>query len=262
LALLVRVSTHTPLQRTSPEGQAHVPFMHVVPLTQAFPHAPQLVLLDLRSTHALLHAVSPVPQLVAQTPLLHKGVAPPQRVPQAPQFWGSALTSAHVPAQSRVPAGQTHLPPLQSCEALHAFVHEPQCRSSVAVSTQALEQLVSPDSQLDAQTPRLQTCPVHALPQPPQWLGSLAGSTHRSLQRMSRSPHPKPGGRGVAPSPRSPSGEASPTPRTFTSEDPPQLGPANPTTAAVTKAIVLRRMASPSRNMLGSSGRRKGAPLA
>jgi hypothetical protein len=95
-------------------------------LVHVVPQAPQLAESDFSSTHAPLQAESPLAQVAAHAPLLHTGVAPVHGVPQAPQLPGSLVASTHVPPQSFVPAGQTHLPPLHSCEAPQAVPHAPQ----------------------------------------------------------------------------------------------------------------------------------------
>ena len=49
--LLTLVLTQSPAQRFVPGGQAQVPFWHVLPLTHALPHVPQLAESDVVSTH-------------------------------------------------------------------------------------------------------------------------------------------------------------------------------------------------------------------
>lgn len=58
-AVLVSVSTQTPLQSVPPPGQPHVPDTHDEPAGQVFPHAPQFEGSELVLMHAPSHA--PVP---------------------------------------------------------------------------------------------------------------------------------------------------------------------------------------------------------
>jgi hypothetical protein len=88
-----------------------------------------------------------------------------------------------VPAQSNRPVPQLtlQLPPVQTAPPVHALVHWPQLRLSVAVLVQTPLQSASPAGQ--AQLPPVQLWPtLHAVPQAPQFVGSVFSSTHRPPQ--------------------------------------------------------------------------------
>ncbi len=78
LFTLVVVSTHVVQSVGVAAGQpdTHVELTHAgVPPLHAVPHAPQLFLSDVRSTHAPLQGVYPALHVKPQVPPLHDGVA-------------------------------------------------------------------------------------------------------------------------------------------------------------------------------------------
>src|SRR5262245_39253790 len=71
-------------------------------------------------------------------------------------------------------AAGAHMPPTQPIPCAHFVPQEPQWSLSVARSTHALAQMVSPGRQLDSHLPPEQArLPLHTMPQPPQFFGSL-----------------------------------------------------------------------------------------
>jgi hypothetical protein len=173
----------------SPAGQLQVPFVHVPPKGQLVPHEPQLALSVDLSTHMDVrdpgrnpceeHLVSPAsPQPAAH--LLLKHVVPPlQTLPHRPQLALFEVGSTHVAAHRMSEDEHWHIPFTQLAPPGHCWPQVPQWLGFAWRSTHALAQLVSvgPESvsQLTAHTPALQTgVPAgHAVPQPPQLLGSL-----------------------------------------------------------------------------------------
>jgi len=87
-------STHAPLQNASPDGQTHLPAVHVEVLVQATPQPPQFELSVCSLTHAFAQSVSPEPQLSWHCPVVHTWLVV-QTVPQAPQSLGSDWRSTH-----------------------------------------------------------------------------------------------------------------------------------------------------------------------
>lgn len=106
-----------PLQLVSPAWQlsAHAPFTHKKPAGHTVPHAPQLALLERRSTQMPPHATCPVghgqvPPLTAmQTPCTH-ALPAGHTCPQAPQFAESMLVYVQMPLQFVVPLLHPHVP--------------------------------------------------------------------------------------------------------------------------------------------------------
>jgi len=87
LALSVWRSEHVPAQLTVDAGQVQSPPSQTRLLPQICEQSPQFSLLSCRLTQVAPQSVKPdAAQRAAQTPSLHTGVAPRQRVPQAPQF--------------------------------------------------------------------------------------------------------------------------------------------------------------------------------
>jgi hypothetical protein len=143
-----------------------------------------------------------------------------QVFPQAPQLLLSLWVSMHAVPHNAVPAGQAQLPPAQMEPAGQALPQVPQLFTSVWVLTQAPPQLVGvlgwqqivPGCPL-AKTPAAQTSPVgqptgavpqwhpppeqvspglQALPQPPQFAGSLWVSVQVEPQSVWLGPQPQP----------------------------------------------------------------------
>ncbi len=106
----------------------------------------------------------------------------------------SLAVLTQVPPQAVRPLGQasTQALPTQVSSAPQRFPQKPQFRGSLAVSTHVgvsgpcpitSSQAVNPVWQLSVQVPSAQSSPgPHWMPQPPQWLGSLAVVAHPSLQ--------------------------------------------------------------------------------
>lgn len=124
---------------------------------QVFPHAPQSLPSDWRSTHALLQLVRPVPHDPAHVPALQTGEPPLHCVPQAPQSFGSVAVSTHAPLHEVSPAGHPQDPDAHDCDAPQTFPHAPQFRSLVLKLTHEPPQFVRPGSHVAPHTPRLHT---------------------------------------------------------------------------------------------------------
>ncbi len=123
LRLSVCSSVQTPLHCSSPFGQRHWPFWHVVPLPQTLPHAPQSLSFEVGFTHAPEQYVSFAPASAGQVHLPAEQLAPSvQTLPHAPQLFGSVCsltqafaqsvsgdvhTSVHVPPEHTSPVAQT-----------------------------------------------------------------------------------------------------------------------------------------------------------
>lgn len=177
------------VQRVSPVGQVHVPFVHVAPVAHWFPHAPQFAALVLVSTHVcvvpppppkppppcVVHSVCPDAHPSVHAPLTQVW-SPVQRFPHAPQFVLLDVVSTQVPLQLVSPPPQTHWPFEQLEPVPQALLHAPQSFGSLDVSTHAPPQFVSPAAQLVVHCPFEHTPPSHVTPQPPQLFGSLCVS--------------------------------------------------------------------------------------
>ncbi|HET9930186.1 MAG TPA: hypothetical protein VFQ35_05855 [Polyangiaceae bacterium] len=74
-------------------------------------------------------------------------------MPQAPQLAGSLATSVQAPPHAVLPPAQPHFPPEHAWPAAHATAHAPQFLESLERSTQAPWQALSPEEQLELQTP-------------------------------------------------------------------------------------------------------------
>ena len=98
---------------------------HVLPPVHALPHAPQLALSEVRSTHPPAQADSPVVHVPVQTPEVQSGVLPLQAVPHLPQLATLVVKSTHAPLHNVVPAGQTHVPELEASVAVELVQNVP-----------------------------------------------------------------------------------------------------------------------------------------
>ncbi len=78
------------------------------PLPQDLPHAPQLVALEAKFSHAAPHSVRPCAHVAEQAPNEHTSPFV-QTVPHVPQFWGSDCTLLQAPPQLRWSAEQESL---------------------------------------------------------------------------------------------------------------------------------------------------------
>ena len=139
LALSVARLMQTPASPQFSVGgaQVHVPLVQDVPPLQVVAHEPQFELLDERSTHAPVHAVSAPPSapaspehVAAQAPRLHTWPAL-HFVTHAPQWVGSLWRSTQTPPQLVWPAGQVQTPFVQSKPAAQTFPQAPQLFGSV-----------------------------------------------------------------------------------------------------------------------------------
>ena len=90
-----------PLQPSAPELLVQLPSLHVRPVVQGLPHAPQLVLLVLVSMQVPLHSVCPVIQ--AHLPLV--------------QLWPPMHAALHAPQSSLLVMGSTQAPEHTTCPA-------------------------------------------------------------------------------------------------------------------------------------------------
>ncbi len=77
--------------------------------------------------------------------------------------------------QSRLPAGQAHVPALQVLPLGHETPQPPQFAGSAPVFTQTPLHLLKPGAQAQAPLEQLSPAP-QAMPQPPQFFGSLRTS--------------------------------------------------------------------------------------
>ncbi len=170
-------------QRLVPLAQTHAPPVHVAPVGQAVPQAPQFCAFVLVSTQTVTvfppgpvseHAVSPVSQPVVQAPETHVS-SPVQRLPQAPQFALLLDVSTHWLLHVARPPPHAHAPDAQLAPEPQTLLQAPQLFGSVCVSTHAPPQVVWPASasQEVVHWPLEHTPPSHVIPQPPQLFGSL-----------------------------------------------------------------------------------------
>ena len=195
--LLCCVSTQRPrpiiapgMHCVSPAAQVHVPSTQAAPTSQAIPHPPQFAAFVLVSMHAetiipprpapTMHKVRPpVPHPARQTPFWQV-VPTPQRLPQTPQLASSAFVFVHVIPHCTSPGLHAHAPFAQLPPMAHCWLHAPQLRLSLVVFTHEPLHVVSaaPPSvavHVVVHVPLLHTWPAaHAMPQPPQFCGSLA----------------------------------------------------------------------------------------
>jgi hypothetical protein len=96
------------------------------------------------STQLCPHVVNGVEQAATHAPDWQNDAEDGHTLPHAPQLFGSAPSSAHVPAQSVVPVAQLHAPFAHDSLVGHAVPHAPQFAAFVSRSTQALLQDASP----------------------------------------------------------------------------------------------------------------------
>lgn len=150
------------------QGVRQLPLLQVCEALHAAPHAPQLAVLVLVSTHAPAHGCCPVGHV--HTPLEHDAPVA-QAWPHDPQFAASDEVSTHASPHRRFPAwGQAQDPPEQICAAGQAVPHEPQFDVSVLTFTQAPLHSTVPGAQ--AQCPAVHSEPVTGQ------LASVRHSTH------------------------------------------------------------------------------------
>ena len=101
-------------------------------------------------------------------------------VPQAPQWVGSVWVLAHAPEQSvRLPQPRSVHDPALHSPMPHPVPHVPQFLGSVWRLTQLPLHAVSGARQVAVQAPFTHVLPpVHCVPQPLQYWGSVSGLTH------------------------------------------------------------------------------------
>lgn len=198
----------------------HSPLTQVPPV-QVAPQDPQLLELDVRSTHDAPHWVSAVPasltlHLVEQVPLLHTATppsSPPSEVhefPHDPQLFGSVSTDMQVEPQRAMPLAHWHEPAAHVSTLLHRVLHPPQLPLSVCSLTQDVPHCDVPDAQVHF--PEEQTNPVpQETPHPPQFLTSASTGMQPPLQYASP----------LAEHVHAPETQAAPLPHTI--PQPPQL---------------------------------------
>jgi hypothetical protein len=155
------------------------------------PQTPQLLGSSFRFAQLVPHSTDPGKQL--QLPEEHAPLNP-QEVPQAPQFWGSASMSVHVPLQPVKPGGQgRQLPFAQNSVAAQALPQAPQFLESLSVSTQTPAHDTVGGPQAASHWAALQNAPVgQAFSHAPQWFESLWMSTHFPVQSLNPGLHPMP----------------------------------------------------------------------
>ena len=149
------------------------------------PHAPQLPVSLVKSTHAPLQFVSIAPPSVVQSsahiPFRQSGAVAGQTLPQPPQLVGELCVAVQTPPQSVPPFGQRQAPPWQVVPPVHATLQAPQFALSEPTLTQRAPHAIVPCGQ--AQTPPVQTCPgVQVRPHAPQLFGSLKSGMQLPLQ--------------------------------------------------------------------------------
>ena len=152
---------------------AHVPRVQTWPAAHARPQAPQLAPSLLTSTHLPAHAM--VGARHTQTPSAHAEPVP-QTTPHAPQFDVSLSTETHAPPQSTKPAGQTHFAKTHERPPPHTTPQAPQLAELLVRSTQLWPQAEKGGIQPPTHDPARQKPALlgQALPQPPQFCGSLS----------------------------------------------------------------------------------------
>ncbi len=125
-----------------------------------------------------------VPVRHVQAPSAHADPGP-QTTPQAPQFDVSLSTDTHTPPQSDRPAGQTHFEKAQERPPPHTTPQAPQLAESRVRSTQLPPHAVKGGVQRSTHAPAWQKPALaQALPQAPQFRGSLASERQTPSQRI------------------------------------------------------------------------------
>jgi hypothetical protein len=169
-------------QVVSPAGQVQTPATQVSPPGQAVPQVPQWAGLLARLAQPAIGPQLFWPAGQVQTPAVQ--VAPgPQWMPHAPQWLLSiaSLTQPMTGPQSTWPVGQVHtaaMPvPVQVAPGPQMLLHVPQCMLPTVVHM--LLQTIWPAVQLVWHVPFMQiSVGAHGMPQPPQFMGSVAVAVH------------------------------------------------------------------------------------
>ena len=180
-----------PLQSCCPVGQPQEPPEHEAPVSQGWPQAPQLSGSVWRFVHRLPQSISDDRQEVTQVPELHVYPAE-QGWLQPPQLSGSVWVFVQRPLHRLSLARQVvaHTPePLQSLPAGQGWLQTPQFALSVWRFVQRAE---APEPQAFGTAagqvqllPEQLWPPGQAVPQPPQFCGSLVTSVHLLEQSFS-----------------------------------------------------------------------------
>jgi hypothetical protein len=171
--------THDPEHSARPLGQlaTHWEPTQTSPTAQALPHAPQFFGSDVASAQIPEHSRSPSGQVHSPATQVRPA---PHVLPHAPQFNGSRVTSTQPLPHStnRFEHVATHDPFSQRGVLVgQALPHDPQLKASPSSDLQTPSQNAVPSGH--AHCPPLQVCPEEqALPQPPQFSGSVSTSTH------------------------------------------------------------------------------------
>ncbi len=181
------VLTQRPAHSVVPAGHTQAPAEQNVPPAQNTPHAPQLNVSVCVFTHRPKQSVWPAGH-AAQDPAMQAWPAG-QTTPHMPQLLTSLATVRHTPLQLSCPAGQTHTPAEHVMPAMQNRPHAPQLIESVAVLTHRLKQFVCPAGHV-TQLPVAQTwVAAHAVPQLPQFDGSVCVNAQRPLHTTAPEKH-------------------------------------------------------------------------
>jgi hypothetical protein len=162
---------------------AHVPPLQTWLAPQARPQPPQFAASAVTSTH--LPAQDVVPVRHVQTPSAHAEPGP-HTTPQAPQFDVSLSMDTHTPPHSNRPAGQTHFENAHERPPPHTTPQAPQLAESRVRSTQLWPHAEYGGVQPPTHAPAWQKAAAlgQALPQAPQFRGSLASERQTPSQRI------------------------------------------------------------------------------
>jgi len=170
-----------PPQVVVPARQAQLPATQTAPAPQALPQLPQFASSASSATHAPPQSAKPAGQTHVEA---MQDRPPLQATPQPPQLAESLVRSTQLWPQAVYGAVQplAHDPAWQKGAALGQALRQlPQLSGSLSSARQAPSQTTVPAGQTHA--PEMHAWPPpQAWSQPPQWLGSLAVSTHAAPQ--------------------------------------------------------------------------------
>jgi hypothetical protein len=155
-------SAQTPAQSVVPFVHWHMPLTHALPPAHVTPQAPQFAGSLSVLTHRPPQSTRPPRHAAPESmhaPSTHTEPGP-QLLPQLPQSPWLVKMSVQLPPHTISPAAHWHVPPAQVWPPMHVVPHVPQFALSLAVSTQALLQFVSPVPQAPAHAPEEQTSPA------------------------------------------------------------------------------------------------------
>jgi hypothetical protein len=134
LAALVVVSTQFAPHSVWPVAQPQFPLEQPWPAGQAWPQLPQLRLLVITFTQALLQFIRPAAQVVPQRDWLQTW-PPVQMLVQVPQCMGSELVSTQLDPHRASEPEQVHALSVQVWPVVHFVPQPPQLSLSDVVST-------------------------------------------------------------------------------------------------------------------------------